>query len=75
MNASSRLTHTFQATIPADVRKHLCLDQGDEVAFEIEGDKVFLRKATPRDNLYLTALAETLTEWASPLDDEAFNDL
>lgn len=75
MSASSRLTQKFQATIPAQIREVLHLGQGDVIAFEVEGDKVFLRKATPVDEGYLSALQETLTEWSSPLDDEAFHGL
>jgi antitoxin PrlF len=75
MNASSRLTQKFQATIPAAVRELLSLDKGDVIAFEVEGDKVYLRKATPLDEIYLKSLEGTLTEWSSPIDDEAFHGL
>ena len=47
--ATSRLTSKYQATIPADIRKHLELQTGDTVAFEIREDGVFISKAQPLD--------------------------
>lgn len=73
--ATSKLTSKYQATIPARVRKVLGLDQGDSVAFVIEGDKVLLRRATPLDREFAKALEGTLEEWLSPNDEEAYRDL
>ncbi len=71
----STLTSKGQATIPAEVRKSLKLKAGDKVTFEIDDHKVVLRKAQPFDYHYHTALSQTLSEWGSPEDDEAYGDL
>lgn len=73
--AASRLTRKYQATIPAEVRRALRLKHGDVVQFEIEGDRVTLRRQTTADRAYLRGLEATLTEWNSPYDDEAYRDL
>jgi AbrB family looped-hinge helix DNA binding protein len=73
--AASRLTRKYQATIPADVRRALRLEQGDVVQFEIEGDRVTLRRQDASDRAYLKGLESTLSEWSSPYDDEAYGDL
>lgn len=75
MYAHSRVTQKFQATIPLKVRTLLGLAKGDTLNFELEGDKIILKKATALDTSYLHALESTLSEWSSPLDDEAFHDL
>jgi AbrB family looped-hinge helix DNA binding protein len=71
----SRLTRKYQATIPAEVRRALRLKQGDVVQFEIDGDRVTLRRQTREDRAYLKALETTLSEWSSPHDEEAYGDL
>jgi AbrB family looped-hinge helix DNA binding protein len=73
--AASRLTEKYQATIPLAVRKHLRLGRGDTVVFEIERDRVFVRRALPIDLAYATAVSDTLAEWDSPNDDDAYRDL
>jgi antitoxin PrlF len=73
--AASRLTRKYQATIPADVRRALKLKQGDTVQFEIEGDRVTLRRQRVADRTYLRGLEANLSEWNSPYDDEAYGDL
>jgi AbrB family looped-hinge helix DNA binding protein len=73
--AASRLTRKYQATIPADVRRALRLKQGDTVQFEIEGDRVTLRRQRVADRAYLRSLEANLSEWNSPYDDEAYGDL
>lgn len=73
--AVSRLTKKYQATIPAPVREALHLRQGDSIAFDIESDRVTLRRAEPLDREFAKALESTLGEWLSPEDDEAYRDL
>jgi AbrB family looped-hinge helix DNA binding protein len=72
---ASRLTRKYQATIPAEVRRVLRLKQGDVIHFDIEGDRVTLRRQTREDRAYLKGLETTLSEWSSPYDDEAYGDL
>ena len=73
--AASRLTRKYQATIPAEVRRALRLKQGDTVQFEIDGDRVTVRRQQAADRAYLRGLEKTLTEWTSAYDDEAYRDL
>lgn len=71
----STLTSKGQATIPAEIRQALNLRPGDKVMFEIHNNQVTLMKAEPLDYAYHAALSNTLDEWSSPEDDEAYNDL
>jgi len=48
---------------------------GDMVGYELEGKTVKLSRIDPFDAAYHAAVAETLEEWNSPEDEEAFNDL
>lgn len=73
--ATSKLTSKYQATIPAAVREALQLGAGDTVAFDIEDGRVAVRKIQPMDPDYLRGVEETLSEWASPADEEAYGDL
>ena len=57
------------------VRKALHLKAGDILGFEIEGDEVRLRRATPLDLAFTQALEGTLSEWSSKEDDKAFKGL
>lgn len=75
MLQTSKLTTKFQTTIPTSVRKVLQLKAGDMVGFEIDGDEVKLRRATPLDLAFTQALEGTLSEWSSQADDRAFKDL
>ena len=71
----STLTSKGQATIPAEIRQALQLKPGDKLTFEIHNHKVTLTKAEPFDYLYHAAISNNLSEWDSPEDDEAYNDL
>lgn len=72
----SKLTTKFQATIPQDIRSILKLKAGDKIIFEVTAEKqVVIRKALPKDLIYLQALESTLNEWNSKNDDEDYRDL
>jgi len=71
----STVTAKGQATIPIEVRKVLDVRSGDKVRFEVKNGKVTVSKLTPFDLAYHEALSSTLIEWASPEDEEAYNDL
>ena len=75
MLQTSKLTSKFQTTVPLAVRKVLNLQAGDLVGFEVIGDEIKLRRATPLDVAFAQALSGTLTEWSSAADDLAFADL
>ena len=71
----SRVTSKYQTTIPGPIRKMLGLAQGDSVAFSVADGKVILEKLEPMDKDFLRMLDQTLSEWNSPEDDDAFRDL
>jgi antitoxin PrlF len=64
-----------QTTIPREVRDKLALRPGDLIAFEVTGDVAQLRKVVPFDVGYLRAVQTTLSEWESPEDAAAYDDL
>mgnify|MGYP000150255183 CR=1 FL=1 len=66
---------TATKTLVNEIRKKLNLHAGDVIAFEIEHDEIRLRKARPFDIEFSSALSPTLSEWESPNDEEAYNDL
>ena len=72
---SFKLTEKYQSTIPGDVRNFLHLKKGDRVTFKIEDDKVILKKISYYDYEYLDSLSNSLIEWSSIEDEEAYNDL
>jgi AbrB family looped-hinge helix DNA binding protein len=63
-------------TIPKEVREALHLESGDIVVYEINEDATAtLRRVEPYDAGFHLAVSDTLDEWASDDDDEAFRDL
>jgi AbrB family looped-hinge helix DNA binding protein len=68
----SRLSSKCRVTLPEVVRKRLGLEPGDEVTIEFASGKgVILRRDGPDAAFYL-AVSETLGEWGSDADNEAF---
>ena len=58
------------------MRKRLGLKPGDTVAYELAPDgSVQLRKAQPLDSAYAAALSDTLPEWTSEANEQAYADL
>ncbi len=72
---TSKVTQKYQATIPQAVRKKLGIEKGDHVTFEIEDEKVILKKVSSVDWEYLESVSATLSEWSSDADEEAYRDL
>ncbi len=66
----SRLTSKAQTTIPQPVRIALGLQEGDELAYTIESDRVLLsrrsRPVLPEDPF------ESFSEWESEADRRAY---
>jgi antitoxin PrlF len=69
---TSKLTSKAQTTIPQPVRTALYLKAGEEIAYHIEGNRVFLTRAA-------TDAAEdpfgAFSEWQSDADRRAYADL
>ncbi len=72
---TSKLTSKYQATIPKPVRELLDINAGDNLAFDIKENRVYLRKATAIDLNFAEALTETLSEWNSVADEKAYYEL
>jgi len=69
----SKLTSKAQTTIPRPVRAALHLREGDELLYEIVGNRVILTKlkrTSRRDDPFAT-----FEEWRSEADREAYGDL
>ena len=71
----AKITARGQTTIPKRIREAANLDEGDVIAFEIEGDHLLVHKVMPGQDDYLQDLSEVLSEWISPEDEEAWRDL
>jgi antitoxin PrlF len=72
---TSRLSAKGQVTIPKEIRGELDLDPGDLVGYEVREGVVVLRRVEPLDRAFHGALSDTLAEWDTTEDDEAFRDL
>ena len=62
-------------TIPKQIREAAGLHEGDTIAFEIEGDRLLVRKVVPGRDDYLHGLGAMMGEWLTPEDEEAWRDL
>ena len=71
----SRITARGQATIPKRIRDEVDLRDGDVISFEVEDDHLIVRKVTRAQDDYLQGLSRTMSEWASPEDEDAWRDL
>jgi antitoxin PrlF len=69
---TSKLTSKAQTTIPQAVRAALRLTEGDELAYEIDGGRVVLTKASIRDGDDPFGM---FSEWDSAADRNAYSDL
>jgi antitoxin PrlF len=75
MPLTSRISSKGQVTIPKKVRETLGATPGDLIAYEVEGNMVTLKRVGPFDAAYHAALSQTLDEWSTAEDEEAFRDL
>ena len=71
----AKITARGQTTIPKTIREAANLHEGDVIAFEIEGDHLIVRKVARGRDEYLQGLSATVSEWASPEDEDAWRDL
>ncbi len=67
---TSTLTSKAQTTIPRAIRRALDLHAGDAISYEIEGERVVLRRARP-ERLPEDPFA-TFDEWDSEIDRRAY---
>ena len=71
----SRISAKGQVTIPKKVRESLRASAGDLIEYEVRDHVVVVKRVEPFDRAFHAALSETLGEWSSPEDEEAFRDL
>ncbi len=72
----SVLSTKLQATVPKNIRSLLDLKTGDTICFTIcEDGCIIIRKAKPLDKAYYKALWQSLEEWHSEEDEEAYANL
>ena len=72
---TSKLSSKGQVTIPREIRETIGLKPGDTIAYDIHGGVVTLQHVEPFDAAFHAALSQTLDEWTTPEDEEAFRDL
>jgi len=71
----SRVSNKGQITIPKEIRETIGVEPGDMIAYEVDRGGVVLKRVGPFDAAFHAALSQTLDEWATPEDEEAFRDL
>lgn len=71
----ARITSKGQTTIPVSIRKAAHLNVGDTLTFEVKGDYLLVRKIKVSNDEYLKGVSETINEWSSPEDEEAWSAL
>jgi len=71
----TRITSKGQATIPSAIRKRLGLNPGDRVVYEVEADRVIVRKAAAEDDGFARLQEGGFGEWLSDADEEAYGGL
>ncbi len=75
MVSIGKLSAKGQVTVPKRVREALGVGPGDLVAYDIDNGVVHLRRIEPFDAEFHAALSQTLDEWSTAEDEEAFDDL
>ncbi len=67
---TSRLSTKAQTTIPQPIRAALRLEEGDELLYQIEGERVILSKAPRKKDA--DDPFRTFSEWNSAADQKAY---
>jgi antitoxin PrlF len=71
----SRFSAKGQVTIPKRIREAAHIREGDMLAFDLDSNnRITIKRIDPSINVELSALQETLSEWNSPRDEEAWSD-
>lgn len=71
----SKVKASGQTMIPKSIREAAGLYAGDTLAFETDGDRVVVRKVSREPDDESRDISETMSEWASAQDEEAWRDL
>lgn len=70
-----RLSRKGQVTLPKELREIVGLSPGDLVVYSIDNGQITIKRLESFDTKFHNAVADTLEEWGTSEDDEAFNDL
>lgn len=72
----ARVTAKGQATIPKRIREAARIREGDLLAFELDSNnRIIIKRIDSPIDAELSALHETLSEWGSLQDEEAWRGL
>ena len=71
----TRISARGQTVIPKSIREAAGLYAGDTLAFETDGEQVVVHKVPRRRGGHRPSLSETMREWESAEDEEAWRDL
>lgn len=72
----ARVTAKGRATIPKRIRDAAHIREGDMLAFDLDSNnRITIKRIDQSVDVGLYALQETLSEWSSPQDEEAWRDL
>jgi antitoxin PrlF len=72
----ARVTAKGQATIPKRIREAAHIREGDMLAFDLDSNnRIIIKRIDPSVDVEISAWHETLSEWSSPQDEEAWRDL
>jgi AbrB family looped-hinge helix DNA binding protein len=71
----ARISAKGQLTIPKRVRSKAGLAPGNVMTIAVEDERLILRKLRSDEDGYLRGVQETLGEWLSAEDEDAWRDL
>ncbi|MCK9991307.1 MAG: AbrB/MazE/SpoVT family DNA-binding domain-containing protein [Rugosibacter sp.] len=72
----ARVTAKGQATIPKRIREAAHIREGDMLAFELDSNnRIIIKRIDSPIDAELSAVQETLSEWSSLQDEEAWRGL
>ena len=71
----AKLSAGGQTSIPKSIREAAGIYTGDTLAFEAHGERVVVRRVARGREDAAQDIFETMSEWASAADEEAWRDL
>jgi len=71
----ARISARGQTVIPKSIREAAGLYAGDTLTFETDGEQVVVHKMPRGQDSPMPGLPETMREWVSAEDEEAWRDL
>ena len=71
----SKLSAGGQTSIPKSIREAAGIYAGDTLAFETDGERVVVRRVARGREDTARDISETMSEWMSAADEEAWVDL